>query len=1285
MERRKKQEICVAFFAFILLFMGIAFYPQSVRAEDFIYEDFTYVVEDREVIITGYTGNGTDVVVPSAIKGKPVVEIRNLVPTYNRTVKNITIPDSVKIFHSGGSYLYNLESVTYGNGLEYAAGFANCEKLKNINFGNNIREFGGFIGCKALEAVNIPALVDTIEPYVFKDCSSLKNINVNAQNASFSSSNGILFNKNQTELWYYPEGKTEKEIGLQEGVTTLKFASVQRNIYLEKVVFPSTLTTVEYSAMQNCPNLKTVVINENLSTIQGVTENSEIVDYWGGAPFSACPIEKYEVHLKNGSLTAKDGVLFSKDQSRLIRYPEGNKQRIYMVPETVNEIADGAFKSKFLGEVKLNSALKKIGNSSFSQCTSLSFIKIPDSIEYIGDFAFSNSALTGFELPDKPLNYGANIFSGCQSLEYAALPGGMETAPSKMFHDCRNLKYIIFGEGITRINRDICADCTWSRLKIFISDSFKEFIGDEYFNAGTVYCNPGTAVETYLQEQNMNLSTEHIGIETMGTEGIPDIIYTGFPQSAPLKITPDKTSMGVVLAVSNSPAVIQMMDGYEMMGLQPGKATITFTIKDPFSAINGYQIEKEVEVRTPPADYVSIPDHNLAYFLMKQGADSNGDGFISKPEMASLTTFNIEVDENIKHPVNDLKGLEYATNLVELNIPYGNYGSTAEAVVSRLTKLKRLYLSDVEPNQCAFITNLRDLEEVCFNTNLIYNAEYFKGLAKMQKLLICIDDLNVLDTMSELKEVHPTIGGMSECTLSERLKHLRIPDKITLYEGIESVTNIYPSGLLDGNQMNGVLKNTDEAIGSVSIDQGGEWGSILLKAQINQTGTYNLDITTEDGGLKKIQVEVRTKPEDLVDIPDIRLESKLFSMGIDKNSDGYFSKAEMADLKTLNIENLRVASLEGLQYAVHLESLNISGNSEIKDISVLANAVNLKYLNVLWNSEIKDISMLANLEKLEKVDGLSSLNLRSQDIINILRIKVPEVLEGEVTEIKIYPKVGLEDYYVFGTYYSYYTEADIYKKNGAVYLKGVRKGELTGFVRYNGYEKTFPIKINAVEPTKFAVTPDTITVKEATVTAPTFSFEPENVTNKRFATVSSNNREVAYYERGEIHACKEGTAEITFVTENGLTDTLTVKVIASGVNLSEEKKTATGIEAGTNAVSLKEQLKSKGFVEDTSIVTLESHEGKPLSDTEKIGTGAIVKITKSEDVKIYTVIIKGDTTGDGNINIMDILTIQNHILNRSTLEDCYFEAGNLTGSEKRNILDILAIQNDILGRSSILQ
>ncbi len=92
-----------------------------------------------------------------------------------------------------------------------------------------------------------------------------------------------------------------------------------------------------------------------------------------------------------------------------------------------------------------------------------------------------------------------------------------------------------------------------------------------------------------------------------------------------------------------------------------------------------------------------------------------------------------------------------------------------------------------------------------------------------------------------------------------------------------------------------------------------------------------------------------------------------------------------------------------------------------------------------------------------------------------------------------------------------------------------------------------------------------------------------------------------------------------------------------------------------------------------------------IVESGKMATGYKVVVKNSNKSEELQVIIKGDTSGDGVVNALDLLQVQKQILGLYTLSDAYKLAGDTSGDGEVNALDLLQVQKQILGLYSITQ
>ena len=199
--------------------------PSLVNAQ------FTFTTNNGAITITGYTGPGGAVTIPSTLSGWPVTSVGTNVFQNNSGLTSITIPNGVTNI---GDFAFNF-----------------CVNLNSAAIPNSIAKIGklAFGFCYSLTNVVIPDSVVTIGVSAFNGCKNLTNITVDPLNSYFSSMSGVLFEKNLTALIQCPGGKTGSYI-IPNGVTTIVSFAFYSCYNLTNITIPSGVTNIGYRTFE---------------------------------------------------------------------------------------------------------------------------------------------------------------------------------------------------------------------------------------------------------------------------------------------------------------------------------------------------------------------------------------------------------------------------------------------------------------------------------------------------------------------------------------------------------------------------------------------------------------------------------------------------------------------------------------------------------------------------------------------------------------------------------------------------------------------------------------------------------------------------------------------------------------------------------------------------------------------------------------------------------------------------------------------------------------------------
>ena len=101
--------------------------------------------------------------------------------------------------------------------------------------------------------------------------TTLQSVTVASDNAYLSSQDGVIFNKDKTELLWYPRGKPGASYTVPSGVIELEYLSFRKVDALTSVTLPDGLKDIDGYVFYCCPNLVTLNLPSSLKYIGGIS------------------------------------------------------------------------------------------------------------------------------------------------------------------------------------------------------------------------------------------------------------------------------------------------------------------------------------------------------------------------------------------------------------------------------------------------------------------------------------------------------------------------------------------------------------------------------------------------------------------------------------------------------------------------------------------------------------------------------------------------------------------------------------------------------------------------------------------------------------------------------------------------------------------------------------------------------------------------------------------------------------------------------------------------------
>ena len=348
----------------------------------------------------------------------------------------------------------NVKAVVIEDGVTSISdsAFSSCTELETVAIPETLEliDVHAFFDCSALTTIDIPASVTAIGKEAFWGCDSLTSIQVDENNPNYCSADGVLFTKSKNELIIFPTGKKDLAYTIPDGVTSIDGYAFYTCATLKNVALPNSLEEIGGHVFYGCSSLTTVNIPAGVTAI-------------GEEAFSQCSsLTEIRVDENNPNYCAVDGVLFAKDQKRLVTYPGGKKGTSYTVPDGVIALENGAFREcAALKRVDLPNSLESIGEYTFYACEGLKSIALPDSITKIDTAAFARcTSLTSVHLPYNLKELGTDVFWDCSALPELFIPEGITSIPSFTFCYCTNLQKVTIPKSVTYVGFQAFRDCS---------------------------------------------------------------------------------------------------------------------------------------------------------------------------------------------------------------------------------------------------------------------------------------------------------------------------------------------------------------------------------------------------------------------------------------------------------------------------------------------------------------------------------------------------------------------------------------------------------------------------------------------------------------------------------------------------------------------------------------------------------------------------------------------------------------------------------------------------------
>ena len=329
---------------------------------------FRYSPDLNVFLVTNYFGEEERLSLPKTHRSLPVIlsESFTIAEKSREQIKELYLPDIIAQTTQSYSWIDTLENL---ENIEIESNHSSLSMYHHCLYDKDQKTLLAIPRLFKDSTFKLPSSVENINYSLLSSLKHVKEVEVPSGNSFFYSEDGVLFNKDKSELIYYPRMKTDSDYCVPNGVTEIASPGFSGNTFVTNIVLPETLLSFSgrlpnpFSScsslnkinipknikslpgvFDSCFSLETLVLPENLEQLTlvpssgfqhiHIPKNVSVLTFGSG---SCDYLEDLTIDDANTSFAMHNGAVFSKDFSRLLYLPQ-NRQGDFTVPKQTKSI-----------------------------------------------------------------------------------------------------------------------------------------------------------------------------------------------------------------------------------------------------------------------------------------------------------------------------------------------------------------------------------------------------------------------------------------------------------------------------------------------------------------------------------------------------------------------------------------------------------------------------------------------------------------------------------------------------------------------------------------------------------------------------------------------------------------------------------------------------------------------------------------------------------------------------------------------------------------------------------
>ena len=373
----------------------------------------------------------------------------------------------------GNTHFKSVDGVLYSKDGKILYAYPNARPGESYDILHGTQTINNycFYGANYLRFSTVPSTTSTIGNDPWTRCTKMERVDVNANNTSFKSIDGVLYDSGLTKLITYPIGNYSKYYISPTELTTIGHYAFTRCVHLEWILFrcnfvsisgtmnnmtnlqkvfytgTAKITSDSASYFADCPKFKGVVVRNGytgnfLNKVPTVTPASQ-----------KCGTNCYyitDVEVGKFVFVFGSGAMTDYQAYKVPWYSLRDQIEIGIVDEGITHLGSRTFYyHSIMNKLYLSTTIKSMGEYVFQSCSQLDHFVVPINLASMGDYSWYNcTKLKRFEVAENSKNYRVDngILFSYDNKTLAAYPNGKTDTSYTIPSTCESImNYAFYG------------------------------------------------------------------------------------------------------------------------------------------------------------------------------------------------------------------------------------------------------------------------------------------------------------------------------------------------------------------------------------------------------------------------------------------------------------------------------------------------------------------------------------------------------------------------------------------------------------------------------------------------------------------------------------------------------------------------------------------------------------------------------------------------------------------------------------------------------------------------